>query len=735
MTIAVIDLSQASSSPLNPLSAKARTFLLEQLQQARADNTVTAVILTGGRHFSSGADLTEFAALSLSSSEPSLLDVVDALDTSPKPVVAAITGTCLGGGLELALACHYRIATPSAQLGLPEVHVGVIPGAGGTQRLPRLIGLEKSLELILSGAAVSGKKALQLGLVDAVGQDCLSIAHKWADWARHLPVENRRLSLQTVPTDPATAHVMLEMAKLALPTAARGGEGRLAALEAVRASVTRDFAAGMRQEGRLFLDVLTSEQGQARRHAFFAERAAQKPIVTPLPASVQSSPLLQKDVAQVETAVIGAGTMGGGIALVLLQAGFTVWLVDVNPQALAKGLAALSATVEDKVKRRRLSADQAASMMSRLRSTQDLLDLGNCQLVVEAVIENLPVKQKIFTTLAQVTPPSAILLSNTSTLDIDQMATALNVTESPLLQRQRRAQFAGWHFFSPASVMKLVEIVVGRDTAPSTVALLQALSKRIRKIAVVVGNCDGFCGNRLLKPYQAETVALLTQGASIEQIDQALLDFGMALGPFQLSDLAGNDVGYNIRKERGWVRLHKNDPIPPQRPARYTELADDMVAELGRNGQKAGRGWYDYDPSIGKGRKGLPSAEMAAYIQNYVTDTKTFTTQEILERVLYPLVNEGCKCLEESIARSPGDIDIVYLYGYGFPAWRGGPMYWADHQVGLPRLLSTLERLSHEFPETEHYRPSPLLQECVAAGLTVEDYYRQGLHQKNRSRL
>jgi 3-hydroxyacyl-CoA dehydrogenase len=458
--------------------------------------------------------------------------------------------------------------------------------------------------------------------------------------------------------------------------------------------------------------------------------------------------LLQKNPPNpVPVGVVGAGTMGSGIAMVLLQAGFAVTLCDVSKPALDKGILFLRGTIESYQQRRKISATTAGDMVHRLTPSRDLHDLSKCQLVVEAVIESMSVKKKIFGTLNKVTDSSTILLSNTSTLDLDQMAVALDP--------DRRGRFAGWHFFSPAHMMKLVEIVTCRYTSPETVALLQVLTKsRLKgKTGVVVGNCDGFVGNRMLKPYSAETALLLTEGGysaspTIQEIDKAFTDFGMVLGPFQMGDLAGNDIGYYVRKERGWVRdAADNNGVPANRPGRYTEVADDMVTKLNRLGQKAGKGWYDYDPSIGKGRTPLPSKEMDAFVQSYVTkpssgrassgrmNTRTLSSDEIVERAFYALVNEGFKILEEGIARCPGDIDVVYMYGYGWPAWRGGPMYWADTQVGLPTLLAKLQEFSRQFPETEHYQPSALLQRCVDLGVTVEEFYSRGLHQSPNSKL
>ena len=602
--------------------------------------------------------------------------------------------------------------------------------------MPRLIGLQNALQLILTGATVPAKRARQLGLVDEIiitttdtskSNDDTALtraAIQWARWAETLPL--RRVSQLPIRESLPQAHVMMQMAQLSLPK--QGSDGMMAALTAIRACVNcqSDFEQGMQVETQQFLQTLTSSQGRARRHAFFAVRTAQK-METNSNTPTGSHPLLQKDVSKIHTAVIGAGTMGAGIALVLLQTGFQVTLVDVQEQALARGMSFLHKTLETYQKRGKLHLTKAKDMKQRLHSTMYLQDLSKTKLVVEAVVEKMQIKQNIFKTLKQVAP-SALLVSNTSTLDIDAMGAA-----------------AGWHFFSPAHVMKLVEIVHGKHTQPETVAVLQVLTKRIGKIGVVVGNCDGFCGNRMLKPYQAETTMLLVEPQSqkkpptIQQIDVALLNFGMALGPFQLSDLAGNDVGYNIRKERGWVRLQENDPEPNNRPSRYTELPDVMVAQFGRNGQKSGKGWYDYNPNIGQGRKGLVSKEMDDLLVQFSSpiahaSRMEMSDEEIIERVLFPLVNEGFKCLEEGIARRPSDIDVIYLYGYGFPAWRGGPMYWAENEIGLQRLLQTLQQLSNQFPSTEHFVPSKLLQTCVQRGLTVEDYCHE-LSQTGHSRL
>ena len=726
--------------PLHPLGRELRRFIFREIERANQDPGVKSILLVGNapsstiasapRHFSAGADLTEFASfekgeggVDLPGNDISLIDVVQAIENSSKPVVAAIEGACLGGGLEVALACHYRVCVRSAKLGLPEVHVGVIPGAGGTQRLPKLVGLQQALTMILTGAPVSGPTAEKIGLVDfCVSKDSeiFNKALQYASFAEVMPLQQRRVGLARPREAAPQSHAMLHTASLSIPS--NGGDGLRAALEAIRAACFLPLEEGMKIEREQFIKTLISPQGKARRHAFFAERKAQKMVASP-----EKSNILVNKQSGVPVAVIGAGTMGSGIAIVLLMAGFHVTLVDVSENALQKGVALIHSTFDSRVKKKKMAVDQAESMKRNFEWTQKMESLVNCALVVEAVVENMRIKQQIFSQLDKILPESSILLSNTSTLDIDQMASVLS--------KSRQALFAGWHFFSPAHVMKLVEIVVGTKTSSSTVSLLQVLTKKIRKIGVVVGNCDGFCGNRLLKPYSAETCMLLVEGhASIERVDAALANyFGMALGPFQLGDLAGNDVGFYIRVERGHARKSLQDPIvPPKRPSRYTELADVMVSEYGRMGQKVGKGWYDYDPNIGGGRIGLPSREMKQLVESHMIGTQQHNAQalsdeEIVEHALFPLVNEGFKCLEEGIVRCPSDIDIVYLYGYGWPVWRGGPMYWADFEVGLPRLLDWLRERAHL---ADYFVPSMLLQRCVELRCTVTEYYEQGLSKK-----
>lgn len=732
MPVHVIDFSKVSPTPLNPFGDVLRRYLVSELNRFRSDPKVSSIVLYGGpKHFSAGADIKEFkhaltGKMKFSDTLPTIIDMMDAY---PKPIVAAIHGSCLGGGYEVALACQYRVASSGSMLGLPEVNVGVIPGAGGTQRLPRLIGIQQAAQLICAGQMVNGKKAMKLGMIDAVVQDPRQVveeAKKWATWAEVMP--KRRVRDMKFKEHPAVAHGTFHVIGLNIPE--KGGSGARACLEAIRAGYY-SWEQGIAKEREMFQQQLKSMDGQSIRHAFLAQRAVQALVGKP-----DMSHKLLSNPGGCEAAIIGAGTMGSGIALTLLRTGYIVHLVDVNPKALEKGLKFLESTIANYVKRGRMKKEQATSIKSRLRHTTNLHDLANVELVVEAVVERMAIKHKVFQTLDKVVrSPTALFLSNTSTLDVDKLA------EGGVSQR-RRSYFAGWHFFAPAHVMRLVEIVVGKDTSKETIVLMQVLTKRIKKIGVVVGNCDGFCGNRLIQPYGAESMMLLTEGRNtVQNVDQALRDFGMAIGSLQMGDLSGNDVGWNIRKERGWAR-DETGAIPPTRPERYSELADDMCSKLGRFGQKVGKGWYDYDPAIGKGRTPMHSPEVTAFLDNYKHKTGplagNFVTapDDVVARTLFPLVNLGFECLREGIVRSPYDIDVVYLTGYGFPAWRGGPMFWADKDLTLPKLLDGLRKLSRQFPTVHYYKPSPLLVECVQSRMSIYDFMAQkGIKNGQLSRL
>jgi 3-hydroxyacyl-CoA dehydrogenase/enoyl-CoA hydratase/carnithine racemase len=584
MTVHVIEFSAVSSNPLNPLGAKLRKHISSELDKALKNKSVTAVVITGGKsgNFSAGADLTEFSQIKKGGidEDTSLLDVVHKIENFSKPVVAAMRGVALGGGLEVALSCHYRVADTTGKFGLPEVNVGVIPGAGGTLRLPRLVGVQTALSMILTGKPIKVEKAKHLGLIDDIasphGESLLATALKWAEWAAIMPLDNRRVGKIQVKETPEEIKMICAFAAKRLPPPEKGGKGHYAAMEAVKAC-TMPIKDGAAIELNLFLKTLVGAEGNAKRHAFFAVRRAQKPLGKP-PAG---HPLLKPSLKSQTAAVVGAGLMGSGICMVLLQAGFIVYLVDVYKQSLDKGVAFLRSTIKSYVKRGKLTEENASIMQAALKATQKLEDLSSCSLVVEAVIEDMKIKKNIFSSLDKITGPSCIILSNTSTLDVDEMASAV----SPA----RRQLFAGWHFFSPAHIMKLVEIVVGKETSLDTICILQNLTRRVGKIGVVVGNCDGFVGNRLLISYSAETALMLEEGAgSVSAIDSAISNFGMAMGPFRMGDMAGNDIGYNVRKQRGWIGGGTSSRTMP-RPARYTELPDILVAEYKRLGQKTGK--------------------------------------------------------------------------------------------------------------------------------------------------
>jgi 3-hydroxyacyl-CoA dehydrogenase len=589
MTVLVVEFSTVSRNPLNPLGLELRKLIWQSLDKAELDPEITSVVLTGGSsNFSAGADLTEFGKILASSSGSKssgdgffpLIELVHKIENFSKPVIAAISGNALGGGLEVALSCHYRISDAKGRFGLPEVHVGVIPGAGGTQRLPRLVGVAKALDMILTGRPIPSKEAKHLGLVDHVvtpsdKETLLQAARRWAEWAALMPLSDRRVGMLPLKETPPVLQQIFAFASKNLPPREMGGEGVYAAFQAVKACQL-PIREGSQIELEQFFSTLTGAQGKARRHAFFAVRKAQKPVGNP---PVGHS-LLKKSYKGEMAAVVGAGLMGSGIAMVLLQAGFTVYLVDVYEESLKKGTAFLKGTLQSYVEKGRMSQEKATQLQKALRPTQRMEDLSRCSLVVEAVIENMKIKQSIFSKLDKITPPGCILLSNTSTLDIDKMASAVAPS--------RRRLFAGWHFFSPAHIMKLVEIVNGKETSLDTTCILQHLTKRIGKTGVVVGNCDGFVGNRLLISYGAESTLLLEEGvATVSSVDKALVKFGMPMGPLQMGDLAGLDIGYNIRKQRGWI--NEDGSPSPNRPSRYPEVADVIVSEYKRLGQKSGK--------------------------------------------------------------------------------------------------------------------------------------------------
>ncbi len=660
----------SDNPPVNALGADVRIGLVEAIRAADADSAVTAVVIRGaGRTFFAGADITEFGAPMRG---PQLPEVVDIIEACTKPVVAAIHGTALGGGLEVALACHYRVAVPSAKLGLPEVKLGILPGAGGTQRLPRVVGVEAALPMIVSGDPIPAKTGQAIGLIDRiVGEDSLeadaiAFARDMAAKGGH-PVASRG----TATAEPGLfAHFRKENARRL-----KGYEAPEACIQAIEAATTLPFDQGMAKERALFTQLVSGTQSQALRHIFFAERAAAK--IDDIPKDTPLIPIRT-------VGILGAGTMGGGIAMNFLSAGIPVTIVEREQAALDRGVATIRRNYEATASKGRMTAAQVETATGLLTPTLSYDDLADCDLVIEAVFELMAIKKDVFGTLDRIVKPGAILASNTSYLDVDEIAAATKRPESVI----------GLHFFSPANVMKLLEIVRGAKTAPSVLATCMALSKTIKKVAVVAGVCDGFIGNRMLSPRQREANALVMEGATPAEVDRVLLDFGFPMGPFQMSDLAGLDIGWDPDASDG------------------AENFRDALCEAGLRGQKNGHGFYDYDDK----RNRTPSPKVEQLIREFAAKKgiaqRTIDSQEILERLLYPMVNEGALILEEKMAQRASDIDIVWLNGYGWPAWTGGPMFWAD-TVGLDVVVAGLEKHA---PRMVGHRLSTLLADKAAKG-------------------
>jgi 3-hydroxyacyl-CoA dehydrogenase len=674
-----------ANPPVNGLSHAVRAGVGEALERAQADSAARAIVLTGaGGLFSGGADIREFGTPA-STAEPTLRQLIEQVETSPKPVVAVVAGTCLGGGLELALAAHYRVASGQAKLGLPEVKLGLLPGAGGTQRLPRLIGVERAIEMIVSGEPVPAESLADTALLDVVvGGDPLDAAVSLAasaDVMMRPPPRTRDIMLD----EPRLA-ALCEAARATLMTQRPVLPAPMRALDAIEA-VGQPFDEGLAVERRAFVALMDTPESKGLRHAFFAERAAGK--VDGITASTPVRPLDQ-------AAVIGAGTMGAGIAVALLDAGIPLWLVEADQPALDRGLARMAGIYDAQVKKGKLTAAERDRRLALLRPTLSYDDIRQADVVIEAVFESLEVKRQVFTELDRVMKPGAILATNTSTLDVDLIA---GFTRRP-------SDVLGLHYFSPANVMRLLEVVRGRATAPDVLATALRLAKTMRKVAVVSGVCDGFIGNRMLDGYLRQAWYLVEEGATPQQIDRAIESFGFAMGPFRVGDLVGHDVSLAIRQ-------HRRAASPGYR----CSTLPDKLCELGRFGQKTGAGWYDYPDGP---RSPQPSAVVHELITAHRAEIgvspRAMDDAEIVERLVYALVNEGARILEEGIAARASDIDVVYLTGYGFPRWRGGPMFHAEH-VGLERVL----RRVVEFARNPHgdpgfWSPAPLLQRLAVSG-------------------
>ena len=683
--VAVITLD---NPPVNGMNHALRTRIVEGLDRARGDSSVNAIVLTGaGGLFSGGADIREFTTPQ-ARAEPTLPTVIAIVEASEKPVIAAIGGSCMGGGLELALGCHFRVAAPHAQIALPEVRLGLLPGAGGTQRLPRAIGVEAALNMIVSGASTPcerfGGTALFDAIVDGdVLQAALAFASSERAGQRPLP------RVRDIVIDYPQADALFQFARNTVRAIARGFPAPLKCIEAVAAAVAMPFDEGLRFERELFIQLAQTPESRALRHAFFAERAAAK--IPDIPSGTAPRPINA-------AAVIGAGTMGSGIAICLLDAGVPVTVLETKQEALDKGMATIRAHYDKALAKGRLAAGDAERRIGMLKPTLDYDDLAGADLIIEAVFEDLAVKKQVFERLDAVAKPAAILASNTSTLDLNRIA---GFTARP-------QNVVGMHFFSPANVMKLLEVVRGARTADDVLVTAMNVAKRMRKTAVVSGVCDGFIGNRMIEQYLRQALFLLEEGASPGQVDRALEKFGMAMGPFRMSDLAGNDVGWYIRKRR---YVEKPDVV-------YSRIAD-RLCELGRFGQKTGLGWYRYEPGR---RDALPDPAVDALIASYRAELgnapRKISDQEIVDRCIYALVNEGARILEDGIALRASDIDVVYLTGYGFPLYRGGPMHYAD-TVGLFNVIRAMRRFAASGGgDPAFWQPAPLLARLAGEGQT-----------------
>ena len=681
-SVAVITLA---NPPVNGLGLATRTAAVAGIRQALADESVKAIVITGaGKAFSGGADIKEFNSPK-ALTEPTLHTLINVVESATKPVVAAIHSVCMGGGLELALGCNYRVAAPGAQMALPEVKLGILPGAGGTQRLPRVLGLETALNMIVSGTPVASEKLAGTALFDEViapGADLLAAAIAFAGNiadVRPLPKVRER------KVDYPDHEAFLQFSRNTVKAMSGPFPAPLKCVDAVAAAVTMKFEDGLKFERELFMQLVQSPVSKALRHAFFAERVASKVPDVPADTPVR---------AIASAAIVGAGTMGGGIAMNFANAGIPVILLETRQDALDKGLATIRKNYDNTVKKGKLTQEKAEQRIALVSGTLHYADIAQADIVVEAVFEDMGVKEAVFKQLDAVMKSGAILASNTSTLDLDQIAAFT----------RRPQDVIGTHFFSPANVMKLLEIVRGRETGKDVLASALALSKKLKKTGVVSGVCDGFIGNRMIEQYSRQAGFLLEEGCLPEQVDKAVEKFGFAMGPFRMGDLAGNDIGWAIRKRR---YVQKPDVT-------YSKTAD-LLCELGRYGQKTGAGWYDYQAGD---RKAYPSEQVNAMIVQHSQDIgvarRKIGDQEIVERLVYALVNEGARILEEGIALRASDIDMVYLTGYGFPLFRGGPMFYAD-TVGLPNVLDAIEGYA-KGRHGEAWTPAPLLVQLASEG-------------------
>jgi len=687
--VAVITLA---NPPVNGLGFATRVGITDGLAKALADDAVTSIVITGaGKAFSGGADIKEFGTPK-ALQDPNLLSVILALEASTKPIVAAIHSVCMGGGLELALGCHYRVVAPGTSIALPEVKLGLLPGAGGTQRLPRVLGVETALNMIVSGEAVKSEMLAGLPgqkLIDQLAGSAESLFDEAVIYAKSVAGKTGDALplVRNLPCKHPQGDAYFQFARNMVGGMSKNYPAPLKCVDAVAAAAKMKFDDGLAEERRLFTGLMFTPESIALRHLFMAERAASK-----IPDVADDTP--KREIKSV--AVIGAGTMGGGISMNFLNAGIPVKILEMKQEALDRGLATIKKNYEAQVKKGKLKQDKYEQRMALLTTTLSYDELKDADLIIEAVFEELGVKEKVFKELDRVAKPGAILASNTSTLDVDKIAA---FTERP-------QDVVGMHFFSPANVMKLLEVVRGAKTGKDVLATVMGVAKKIKKTAVVSGVCDGFIGNRMIEQYSRQAGFLLDEGATPQQVDRAVEKFGFAMGPFRMGDLAGNDIGWAIRKRRATERADM----------KYSRTADKLC-ELGRFGQKTGAGWYDYQ--AGK-RDAIPSQVVLDLIEQHRKDEgivpRKISDEEIVQRLVYALVNEGARILEDGIASKSGDIDMVYLTGYGFPIWRGGPMHYAS-QVGLYNVAEAMKRFAkNPRDDGNFWEPAPLIQKLVAEG-------------------
>jgi len=687
--VAVISLN---NPPVNGLGLSTRQAITEGVEKAVQDASIKAIVITGhGKAFSGGADIREFGSPK-ATQEPNLLSVIAQIENCAKPVVAAVHTVAMGGGLELALGCHYRIAAPGASIALPEVKIGLLPGAGGTQRLPRVLGVEPALNMIVSGEAIKSEMLAMLPgqkLFDKMSASAESLMDEALKFAREVSATRPLPRVRDLPCKHPQGDAYFQFTRNMVKGMAKNYPAPPKCVDAVQAATQKKFDEGMVIERELFINLMWTPECRALRHLFMSQRAASK--IADVPDTTPTRAIKQ-------VAVIGAGTMGGGISMNFLNAGIPVKILETKQEALDRGIATIKKNYEAQVKKGKLKEDKYAQRMALLTSTLSYDDIKDADLVIEAVFEEMGVKESVFKQLDAVMKPGAILASNTSTLDVNAIA---NFTKRP-------EDVIGMHFFSPANVMKLLEVVRGAKTAKDVLATVMALAKTIKKTAVVSGVCDGFIGNRMIEQYGRQGGFLLEEGCTPQQVDKAIEKFGFAMGPFRMGDLAGNDIGWAIRKRRYVEKPHM----------KYSKTAD-LLCEMGRFGQKVGKGWYDYQ--AGK-RDAIPNKEVEDMVVKHraalgITPRK-ISDEEIVQRLVFSLVNEAAHILEDGIASKASDIDMVYITGYGFPIYRGGPMLYAD-QVGLFNVVQAMHRFAaNPLDDAEFWKPAPLLAKLAAEGKT-----------------